>query len=152
MLEDRVAPCPQQLTGNVHRDKYRGKKFQPQIRLIKDKNGTILPENEDIKLRWKEFCVACTQKLFYLSFFAPCKGIRIPQSRNFLLVESGILGFGIRNPTKDWNPESKLPKDPLQIGLSYSLERKTIYGKPPQGVCLNMMTYSVISAYLVSKP
>ena len=69
MLEDRVAPCPQQLTGNVHRDKYRGKKFQPQIRLIKDKNGTILPENEDIKLRWKEFCVACTQKLFYLSFF-----------------------------------------------------------------------------------
>ena len=117
MLEDRVAPCPQQLTGNVHRDKYRGKKFQPQIRLIKDKNGTILPENEDIKLRWKEFCVACTQKLFYLSFFAPCKGIRIPESRNFLLVESGILGFGIRNPalgirnpTKDWNPESNLLK------------------------------------------
>ena len=32
----------------------------------------------------------------------------------FFLVESGILGFGIlktaqgiRNPTKDWNPESK---------------------------------------------
>ena len=44
---------------------------------------------------------------------APCKGIRIPESKNFLLVESGILGFGIRNPalrirnpTKDWNPES----------------------------------------------
>ena len=30
--------------------------------------------------------------------FAPCKGIRIPESRNFLLVESGIQGFGIRNP------------------------------------------------------
>ena len=49
--------------------------------------------------------------------FAPCKGIRIPESRNFLLVESGILGFGIRNPalgirnpTKDWNPESNLLK------------------------------------------
>ena len=48
---------------------------------------------------------------------APCKGIRIPESRNFLLLESGILGFGIRNPairirnpTKDWNPESKLLK------------------------------------------
>ena len=48
---------------------------------------------------------------------APCKGIRIPESRNFLLLESGILGFGIRNPalrirnpTKDWNPESNLPK------------------------------------------
>jgi len=49
--------------------------------------------------------------------FAPCKGIRIPESRNFLPVESGILGFGIRNPalgirnpTKDWNPESNLLK------------------------------------------
>ena len=51
------------------------------------------------------------------AFSAPCKGIRIPESRNFLLVESGILGFGIRNtalriqnPTKDWNPESNLLK------------------------------------------
>ena len=38
---------------------------------------------------------------------APCKGIRILESRNFLLVESGIqhqesgilLKIGIRNPT-----------------------------------------------------
>ena len=30
-----------------------------------------------------------------------------PDSSKFLLVESGILGFGIRNPTNDWNPESK---------------------------------------------
>ena len=44
----------------------------------------------------------------------PCKGIRIPESRKFLLVESGIMGFGIqntaqgiRNPTYVWNPESK---------------------------------------------
>ena len=27
--------------------------------------------------------------------------------REFLLVESGILGFEIRNPTNDWNPEFK---------------------------------------------
>ena len=40
----------------------------------------------------------------------PCKGIRIPESVQFLLEESGILSFGIqntaqriRNPTKDWN-------------------------------------------------
>ena len=53
----------------------------------------------------------------YKYYFAPCKGIRIPESRIFLLVESGILGFGIRNlalrirnPTKDWNPESNLLK------------------------------------------
>ena len=29
---------------------------------------------------------------------APCKVIRIPESRKFLVVESGILGFGIQNP------------------------------------------------------
>lgn len=47
----------------------------------------------------------------------PCKGIRSPESRKFLLVESGILGFGIRNPApgirnpaNDWNPEFKLLK------------------------------------------
>ena len=28
---------------------------------------------------------------------APCKGIRIPESGKFLLVESRILAFGIRN-------------------------------------------------------
>ena len=46
--------------------------------------------------------------------FAPCKEIRIPESMKFMLVESGILGFGIQNtavgiwnPTKDWNPESR---------------------------------------------
>ena len=40
-----------------------------------------------------------------------CEGIRVPESVKCLLVESGILGFGmrnkaqrIRNPTKDWNP------------------------------------------------
>ena len=31
--------------------------------------------------------------------FAPCKVIRIPESDNLLLVESGILGFGVRNPS-----------------------------------------------------
>ena len=43
-----------------------------------------------------------------------CKGIQIPESRKFQLVESRILGFGIRNtavgiwnPTDYWNPESE---------------------------------------------
>ena len=31
------------------------------------------------------------------SYFAPYKIIRIPESGKFLLVECGILGFGIRN-------------------------------------------------------
>ena len=43
--------------------------------------------------------------------FAPCKGIWIPESGKVLLVESGILGFGIQNPSSrlecnTWNPES----------------------------------------------
>ena len=51
-------------------------------------------------------------------FFASCKGIRIPGSEKLLLVESGILGFGIRNVaqgirnlTEHWNPESRT-RDP----------------------------------------
>ena len=50
-----------------------------------------------------------------------CRGIRIPESVKFFLVESGILGFGIqnkaqgiRNPTKDLNPEST-KKDSNQL-------------------------------------
>ena len=33
-----------------------------------------------------------------ISHIAPCKVIRIPESRKFLLVESRILGIGIQNP------------------------------------------------------
>ena len=40
--------------------------------------------------------------------------MRIPECEKFLLVESGLLGFGIRNtaevlriPDNNWNPESK---------------------------------------------
>ena len=34
----------------------------------------------------------------------PCKGVRIPESVKFFLVESAILAFGIQNPLKkDWN-------------------------------------------------
>ena len=28
-------------------------------------------------------------------------------TQKILLVESGLLGFGIRNPTINWNPESR---------------------------------------------
>ena len=45
---------------------------------------------------------------------APCKGLWIPESGKFLLLKSGILGFGVqntfqgnRNPADDWNLESK---------------------------------------------
>ena len=65
----------------------------------------------------KEISVRHHQSSGMFMVVAPCKGILIPESRNFVLVESGILGFGIRNPalgirnpTKDWNPESNLLK------------------------------------------
>ena len=45
--------------------------------------------------------------------FAPCKGIQIPESAKFLPVDSGILGFrirnsaqGVQNPDDDWHPKS----------------------------------------------
>ena len=50
--------------------------------------------------------------------------VRIPESGKFLLLESGILGFGIRNtaleirnPFNDWNPESKIHSE-LKMMLS----------------------------------
>ena len=71
---------------------------------------------------------------------APCKGIQISESWIFLLVESGILSFGIRNiqlkesefpltigirkpsstnwnpESRAWNPESKTVLDSLTLG------------------------------------
>ena len=43
-------------------------------------------------------------------------------SINFFLVKSRILGFGIRNPTKDWNPEFQGPL--TKTGIQY-LESRT---------------------------
>ena len=44
-------------------------------------------------------------------FVAPCEGMRILESGKILLMESGILGFGIRNTAQGFriplNPESK---------------------------------------------
>ena len=49
-----------------------------------------------------------TEYIFcFLEIFAPCKGIRTPGSRKILFMESGILGWGIRVLTNNWNPESK---------------------------------------------
>ena len=42
--------------------------------------------------------------------FTPCKGIQIPESAKFLPVDSGILGFRIRNSLK----ESRIP---ITIGI-----------------------------------
>ena len=47
--------------------------------------SSVLQELEDI-------CLQC---------LAQCKAIRIPESRKFLVVESGILGIGIQNPAKE---------------------------------------------------
>ena len=61
-------------------------------------------------LHWGQTIIDYTKQNINKSI-GPCEGIRILESAKFLLVESGILGFGIRNtaqgirnPTKDWNP------------------------------------------------
>ena len=45
------------------------------------------------------------------SLLAPCKVIWITESRKFLILESGILGFGISNSAQEiWNPDSNYPE------------------------------------------
>ena len=53
--------------------------------------------------------------------------------------------YSTKNPESYYRLESgiQLTEDPLQIKLSYSLERKTIYVKPPQGIDLNVTTSGV---------
>ena len=69
----------------------------------------------------------------------PCKEIWIPESGNFLLVEFGILGLGIRNtaqgirnPTNDCNPESKFHWQRLE---------STIWNPESSTAMLNIHTY-----------
>ena len=73
------------------------------------------------------------------AYFAPRKGIQIPDSGRLLLVESGILGFAIRNtsqefrnPIKDRNPESKFLWQRLKFSVlnleptAWNPESKTV--------------------------
>ena len=61
---------------------------------------------------------------YQLLRIAPCKVIRIPESRKFLLVESGILGSGIQNPAFGIQDPAKkgiqnpLAENPFQIVLA----------------------------------
>ena len=67
------------------------------------------------------FCWCCQGEVLYV---APCKVIRIPESRKFLLVESGILGSGIQNPAFGIQDPAKkgiqnpLAENPFQIVLT----------------------------------
>ena len=52
-------------------------------------------------------------------FAVPCTEIRILESVNCLLIESGILGFGIRNTAQTRNPEShKRLESRIQVPLA----------------------------------
>ena len=63
------------------------------------------------------------KSVFFKWQVVPCNGIRIPESVKFLLVESGILGYGIwntskgiRDPTdKDWNQEPEIRNQRREI-------------------------------------
>ena len=67
----------------------------------------------------KRIRLSCSKsKHFYFSH--PYKGLRISESRRILLVESGIRNAAqwIRNPTNDWNPESKFHWLKLESSIS----------------------------------
>ena len=71
---------------------------------------------------WPGFGFFCDTKRTFL--IAPCKVIPIPESVKFLLVESEILGFGIRNTaqgirnvTDDWNSESRFHWQRLESSI-----------------------------------
>ena len=81
--------------------------------------------------------------------FAPCKWIRIPKPVKYFLVESGIrencvcgiwtTGQGIRNPTKDWNPESKFHWQRLEES---TWNRESTAWNPESKTILDSFTWS----------
>ena len=75
-------------------------------------------------------CSTCYH--FPFLFFAPCKVIRIPESRKFLLVESGILGSGIQNPAFGiQDPAKKGIQNPLECSsLTLSIGAQTELSNP----------------------
>ena len=60
--------------------------------------------------------------VIYPSVYGAENSPRIQETGKCLLVEFGILGFGIRNPTNDWNPESQFLYDKESRILNF-LER-----------------------------
>ena len=66
-------------------------------------------------------------------YFAPCKGIRIPESGRFLLVGSGMREnfdmesrIELKYPTKEWNLESKFHWKRLEFSTR-NPESKTVF-------------------------
>ena len=92
--------------------------------------------------------ITCTEAYFSIT---PCKGIWTPKSGNVLLVESGILGFGIRNtaqsiwnPTENWNPESNFTFQRLESSI-WNPE-STIWNAESKAVldCLTLVNLAVM--------
>ena len=40
------------------------KKFTPKLNVIKDAKGETLTENDDILVRWKEYCERCVYEMW----------------------------------------------------------------------------------------
>ena len=55
---------------------------------------------------------------------APCNGIRIPESVKFLLLESGLLGYGIWNTSQGIRDPTKDQGHPTSIFEKYLFERR----------------------------
>ena len=95
-------------------------------------------------------------KLVCEHYVAPCKVIRIPKSRKFLLVESGILGIGIQNPAfGTQNPTKKWIQDPfLENPFSWKSISSRINGfhaHPHNPVMLKHRLHTVQTALISPK-
>ena len=55
---------------------------------------------------------------------APCNGIRIPESVKFLLLESGLLGYGIWSTSQGIRDPTKDQGHPTSIFEKYLFERR----------------------------
>ena len=79
---------------------------------------------------------------------------QIPESVKFLLMESDILGFGIRNPTNDWNPEFKFYCQILNSSTwnrestAWNPESKTVLDSPSWGEAIIAGSRGSLSKFL----
>ena len=113
---------------------------------------------------WPPNCFSSlSTSLTRLAYFASCKGIQIPESGKFLLVESGILGFairntsqGFRNPINDRNPESKFLWQRLEFSTlnleptAWNQEFKTVLDSLRWGFLLIKTTSIFIGCSLIT--
>ena len=121
------ATSPFRVASEASSDRTRERKAKPR----RSPRALAFSTNSRVALAWRRATP---------SHGGGCKGVRIAESVKILPVESGILGFGIRNtaqgvryPTNDWNPEPKFHWQRLESSTwnpestAWNPESKTVF-------------------------